>query len=341
MDGGLVLLPSRGQLYIANDFHTRHADFARWLKDTDLVARLKGGEDVYGLVLGDVVDAKPNDPEEEKGGDLRMIERIRDIQRGPGGDRLIYVLGNHEYEVIRLYDAARKQLGMNRANQRRIVEALYRSELGAYFQQWNFIKRINDDVFNYLRKRPVLVLCRNGLVAVHAGPTRDPATPADVAQMKDEIVQKLVWNRPGTDYEPEHVADFLRVMDRSSLLIVGHTPLSSLPESWVRNGLCLVGDHAAVMAASYGALPGQKQYICIDLSKRYADVAALEPAKEIRPLEEKRAGAPLQPGPAPAERSVRRWWLDRSVWSDLAIDSSLAAEINARTVFRLYAGGCG
>ena len=32
----------------------------------------------------------------EDGGDSRILEKVRQIQRGPGGGRLIYILGNHE-----------------------------------------------------------------------------------------------------------------------------------------------------------------------------------------------------------------------------------------------------
>src|SRR5690242_17430080 len=51
-NGGLITLPDSGELYVASDFHTRHTDFVQWLTRTDLVAKLKDRDDVYGLILG-------------------------------------------------------------------------------------------------------------------------------------------------------------------------------------------------------------------------------------------------------------------------------------------------
>src|SRR5690349_14555804 len=85
--GGLIHLPAKATLIIATDFHTRHTDFDNWLKASDLEARLAKGDDVYGLVLGDIVDAKLVDPDAEPTGDSKMPERVRKIQAGPNGNR--------------------------------------------------------------------------------------------------------------------------------------------------------------------------------------------------------------------------------------------------------------
>ena len=60
-DGGLLFLPDHGTLFVASDFHTRYADFQMWLERTRIVERLRNGDDVYGLIVGDVVDRKPGD----------------------------------------------------------------------------------------------------------------------------------------------------------------------------------------------------------------------------------------------------------------------------------------
>lgn len=284
IDGGLVTLPAKGTLYIANDFHTRHADFARWLKQTDLAAKLKSDGDVYGLILGDVIDKKPLDAEAEDDGDLRMLDEIRKMQSAPGGDRLIYVLGNHEYEVIRLYEALKTQLGMTDRNRKRIIQLLYNSEHGADYQQWNFIERIHDEHLAWFKRLPLAVLCHNGLVAVHAGPAKAATGTGQIVKRDEEVTKELVWSRPITNYEPKDVDGFLKIADQSRLMVVGHTPVGLLPPELVHNGLCFIGEHAAVMAASYGALPGQKQHLVVDLAKRYGDVNDLVLNKEIRPM---------------------------------------------------------
>jgi hypothetical protein len=321
-DGGLVILPDKGQLFVANDFHTHHADFQRWLKRSDLIARLKDNPDVYGLVLGDVADQKPADPEVEADGDSRIVDKIREIQHGPGGDRLIYVLGNHEYEVARIYDAMKKQLGLNAANRKRIIAALYKSPDGAFFQQHNFIERINDEQFEYIKDLPIGVLGQNGVVYLHAGPARKATSKQPLRKKEPETVVEVVWGRPITNYDADDVDRFLKMMDDSHLLIVGHTPLPSLPDNWIHHGLCFIGQHAAVMAASYGAMPGQKQYLVIDLAKRYGGVDDLAPEKEIRAMEEKQARV-VGSLPALASAGAAGWPVQRPLQLASALERGI------------------
>ena len=67
-DGELVILPEQGTVYIATDFHAHWSDFNQWLKQTKLIERIASGEDVYGLILGDVADHKPGDKVFESSG---------------------------------------------------------------------------------------------------------------------------------------------------------------------------------------------------------------------------------------------------------------------------------
>lgn len=302
VDGGLITLPAKGTLYIANDFHTRHADFDRWLKRTDLAARLRNEEHAYGLILGDIVDAKALDPESERAGDLKMIERVREIQAAPGGDRLFYVVGNHEATCLEIYDALKKQLDFNPRNRGRIMQALYASESGSYFMQWNFLERMEDEHAAYLRKLPLAVICGNGLLAIHAGPSRKAKAPKDLADRVPEVVKDAIWSRPLREegpadgngqanaeppefaYNAEDVVAFLGRMDGSKLLVVGHTPLRYFPESWIHDGLARVGRQGVVMAASFGALPDKKNYLAIDLSRPVTSNEDLRPGREIQPL---------------------------------------------------------
>lgn len=310
VNGGLITLPAKGTLYIANDFHTRHADFDRWLKRTDLAARLRNEEHAYGLILGDIVDAKPLDPEAERVGDLKMLDRVRELQAAPGGDRLFYVVGNHEATCLEIYDALKKQLDFNPRNRGRIMQALYASESGSYFMQWNFLERMEEEHAAYLRTLPLAVICGNGLLAIHAGPSRKAKGTKDLAERVPDVVKDAIWSRPfrGGDEEPqagagggaatkpadadalefaynaEDVAAFLGRMDGSKLLVVGHTPLRYFPETWIHDGVARVGRQGVVMAASFGALPDKKNYLAIDLSRPVTSNEDLRPGREIQPL---------------------------------------------------------
>lgn len=293
-DGQLVVLPSKGTLYVANDFHTRHLDFQKWLKKTDLEARLRQDENAYGLVLGDVLDVKPGDVEAEAGGDLRILDKVREIQSKPGGERLIFILGNHEQEQMKLYDALKKQFGFP-ANRQRLVAALYNSIDGAYFRQWNFIERVTEEYIQYLKTLPAAVIGKNGLVGVHAGPVKKAMGPRDLAGIKEEMTVDLLWSRPAKEYDRQdktlHLYDtadvtgFLKAMDGAGLMIVGHTPLPALPEGMVKEGLGVLGEQCIVMGASFGSMPGKKQHLVFDLAKKYSRFGDLGLGKEIQPVE--------------------------------------------------------
>ncbi len=294
-DGGLVILPSRGELYIASDFHTRHADFDKWLKRTRLVEKLKDQEDVYGLILGDVVDAKPGDTAAEKDGDTRIMARIREIQStlGEAGKRLIYILGNHEREVLRVYEALKTQHGLNAQNRRRLLDRLYASDV--FFTQFNFLERINDDQFEYLKQIPLAIIGKSGLVGIHSGPCPHCTSPAQIIRREEEIVSESVWGRPAEmqekGYTAEDLVRFLKVMEGASLLVVGHTPLPLLPPTFIRDGIGVFAKRQVILATSYGAIQGQKSYLRLHLDQRYDGAADLKLEKEILRLDLDAAGA--------------------------------------------------
>ncbi|MBW2996956.1 metallophosphoesterase [Candidatus Woesearchaeota archaeon] len=288
-DGGLVVLPSRGKLYVASDFHSRSKDFEKWLQRTELVERMQY-DDVYGLILGDVVDKKEHDSEAERYGDSKIVDRIMEIQDklGEQRNRLIYIQGNHEHEVLKLYDMLRSR-GMGPANQKKIVQRMYNGKSGFYFKQFNFIERMTEEQFRYMRDLPFAVMTKNGIVGVHAGPARFMEGPEDVAQKKKSVVQDIVWRRPenvtGGSYTSSEVREFLEKMDDSGLLVTGHTPLGMLPRYYVENGVGVYGGNQIILATSYGSYPGNKSYLALELGKRYNNTGDVRAGEEIARLE--------------------------------------------------------
>jgi hypothetical protein len=294
IDGGLVTLPRKGRLFLTNDLHTRIEDFDRWLKRTRLVEQLRNTEDTYGLILGDVCDEKVGDPEAKKDGDLRIIDKIREMQAGPGGNRLIYILGNHEYEALKIYETLKKQRGLNGTNHAKIMRDLQNEGISASFFGFDFIERMGEEHYEYFKKMPVAVLCANGVMGIHAGPARKLNGAQDITKKAEPVTEDMVWCRPtrpydhatsiGQVYDSDDVVNFLKLINNSHLMLVGHTPLTSLPADWIRNDLGYVGGNCVVMGASYGSMPGKKQYLSIDLAKDYTGVADLAMGKEILPL---------------------------------------------------------
>ena len=287
-DGELVILPDHGTVYIAADFHAHWRDFNQWLDRTKLISQIESGADVYGLILGDVVDHKPGDPIFEPYGDTRIVDRLMQIRKqlGANGDRLIFLKGNHEFEAANTY-AMLKKHGLNAANREQLIDALYRSPQGAYFQQFNFIERMTDEHYNYLLSLPTAVVGKNGFVGVHAGISNAVKSLASLTRPSPKVLEDLLWGRPIVAQAGGHTpAETDAFLDRigGNLLIVGHTPLGYLPKKIVKDGVARLGERQLIFTTGYGASPGEPSYLVIDLSKRYRLVAELRYGVEIQPL---------------------------------------------------------
>ncbi len=290
-DGGLVFLPGHGKLFVASDFHTRYTDFERWLERTRIVDRLRNGDDVYGLIVGDVVDRKPGDSYAEDEGDTRIIERIREIQNNVDeqGERFLYIQGNHENRCVSIYEKLITDEAMTPSNQQQIVKNLFSGERGSYYQQFNFVNRMNDDRYHYLKELPVAVITENGIVGIHAGPSRSLSYPKDIIMMNEAVVDEILWSRPvevrKDGYDSSDLAVFLQRMDGSSLVVSGHTPLSYLPEELIRDNVGEYGGQQIILATSYGSDPVEKSFLVLDLKTAYESTSELRAGEEIRLLE--------------------------------------------------------
>ena len=285
-DGALVVLPDKGTLYVATDFQAQWSNFSLWLAQTKLVERIEAGEDVYGMILGDAVDHKPGDPIFEPYGDLKIVDRIMQLQGQLGEERLIYIRGNHEFASADAY-AMLKKAGMTPDNRRDMIAQLYQTAHGPYFKQFNFIERMTDEHYNYLISLPTIAVGKNGFVGVHAGTSRSAKNLADLVRPSKKVLDELLWGRPtvalSSGYTPSHTAEFLKRIG-GRVLAVGHTPVSVFPEDEIRDGVARLGVHQIIFSTGYGASPGVRSYLAIDLSKRYNAVTELRFGTEIQPL---------------------------------------------------------
>jgi hypothetical protein len=285
-DGELVVLPDQGTVYVATDFHAQWSNFNRWLAQTNLVERIDAGENVYGLILGDAVDHKPGDPIFEPYGDVKIVDRIMQLQQQLGEERFIYLRGNHELASADTY-AMLKKSGMNADNRRDMIARLYQTIEGAYFKQFNFLERMTDEHYDYLINLPTVAIGKNGFVGVHAGTSRSAKNLADLVRPSKRVLDELLWGRPSivlrSGYTPSQTAEFLKRIG-GRVLAVGHTPVGAVPKDAVSDGVARLGMHQLIFSTGYGAAPGVRSYLAIDLSKRYNAVTELKYGAEIHPL---------------------------------------------------------
>ena len=288
-DGHLIILPDSGTVYIVSDLHAHWDDFNQWLQQTQLIEKIKAGENVYGLMLGDSIDYKPGEVPKPPYGDVQIINRVIEIQQqlGENGKRLIYLRGNHELAAAELYDMLRKR-GMTEHNRTEFIEALYNSPLGNTYQQFNFIERMNDTHYKFLMNLPTIVVGKKGFAAVHAGPPRSRITLNEIIKPSSELLDEILWDRPNIAYPGgytlKHTHNFLKFLN-AKFLIVGHTPISYFPKENIRDGVARLGGIQLVFSSGYGGLHKDGQtYIEIDLSKTYTSVDELKMGVNIHQL---------------------------------------------------------
>ena len=233
-DGHIVVLPDHGTVYIVSDLHAHWDDFNQWLQLTKLVERIQADEDVYGLILGDAVDYKPDEPRHPPYGDTRIVDRVMELQRqlGDKGKRIIYLRGNHEFAAADAYAMLKRQ-GMTAQNRKHFIRALYESPLGAYYEQFNFIERMTDAHYDFLMNLPTVVVGKNGFVGIHAGPGRFVTSLADLVNPNPKTLEELLWHRPEIAYSGgytlTHIKNFLEAI-QGNILIVGHTPIHNFQD---------------------------------------------------------------------------------------------------------------
>ena len=152
---------------------------------------------------------------------------------------------------------------MTPATQARMVRALYNSADGPFYQQFNFLERMNDEHLAYFRTLPVAVIGKSGVAFTHAGPSASAVSLAEIIAKKPQILQEMLWTRPAEIQTGGHTADqlggFLKLMQGASLLICGHTPLGALPQEWIREGLGIYAKQQVILATSYGSIGEDKQ----------------------------------------------------------------------------------
>ena len=287
-DGHIIVLPDHGNVYIVSDLHAHWNDFNQWLKQTRLIERIEAGEDVYGIMLGDSIDYKPEEQPKKPYGDVQIINRVIQVQKqlGDKGKRLIYIRGNHEFAAADTY-AMMKKHGMTDQNRQAFIEKLYNSINGSYYRQFNFIERMTDEHYEFLINLPTVVIGKKGFVAVHAGPARSIISLTDLIDPAPKTLNELLWDRADIvmagGYTLKHTANFLKSLN-ANFLVVGHTPITYFPHQNIKDGVARLGGKQLIFSTGYGGIRGGQTYIEVDLGKTYTAVEELKPGVNIHLL---------------------------------------------------------
>ena len=307
MENKIIDLPEMGKVIIISDLHGHLQDFEFIIQKSRLIERLSSNENVYLIVMGDVCDIErhhffanyiPPD------GDIRILEKLIDLQNKFGKRRIIYIEGNHDFHILRIFEEF-KNSGFSSieeyvTNYRELYgEMLVANNIAPY----DMIYRAKNEYLEFIGSGPLMVCSKNGIVVVHAGPIRFPEKIPDMkktinslkreehffAEPSESYYLQLLCNRYClSQYTIEDIKNFLNLID-GKIMISGHTPLIHFEEDYQKflsgcklyEGMMIIGNMQVVLATSFGAYRNQKIYLELDLSKKYESPFEWKLEKEI------------------------------------------------------------
>jgi len=210
--GRLVSLPNRGRALVVSDLHGHVGDWRAFCDASGILERLRGGDDVWLLITGDVPDVTRHrsvDPSVPIDGDVTILDEIMRLKRelGARGERVVYLEGNHDFHLARLareimrYHAGQQGKRMPAEDVLPDFSDAEREQYFDYYREtygdavfvnnigpYDMILRVRPDHVRFIDSCPVLAAAEHaGVVVTHAGPPRMGRRRA--AALKKEIDQ--------------------------------------------------------------------------------------------------------------------------------------------------------
>lgn len=259
----IVRLPSEGLMYVINDLHGNFRDFRRVVYSHNIYDKLFN-EDCYLVVNGDIVDYKGDCQVNGDAKILLALMNLRDkLEESDREDRLILLLGNHEKEAISVYE----KFGKEGMVDDKVIGKLYDDNMcGHIYKQYNFMERINDEFYGFLKTFKLAVQCENGVYVAHAN------LPFEYSY---DGLEDLLWEREGVG----NCTD-------SKMVVVGHTEFEGIEKYgcvYDEKRKIAFDDKKVVMAPSYGKIGEIGVYLALRLDKEYS-VSDLKMGRELIPL---------------------------------------------------------
>ncbi|MCA8924595.1 MAG: metallophosphoesterase [Planctomycetes bacterium] len=224
--GRIVSLPRKGKALIVSDLHGHVGDWRAFCSASGVLERLRGGDDVWLVVTGDVPDVARHrtvDPSVPPDGDVTILEELMRLKRelGARGERVVYLEGNHDFHLARLareivrYHAGQRggrmpsdaDLPTFTEEEREQYFAYYRETYGdAVFVNnigpYDMILRVQPEHVQFIDSTPVLAVAEHaGVVVTHAGPPRmKRRRPAALKKEIDQADRAQLRRAPPEDY---------------------------------------------------------------------------------------------------------------------------------------------
>ncbi len=271
----VLILPNRGKLVVGTDLHGHKPDYLRLMKK--FCNRLETGEDIYLLLLGDLVHG-PKKPEQThdrykfvSDDSEFIVDHLRGMQDVFPG-RIFSLLGNHEHAHI-----GGPVLSKFCPDEALALEEKIGAEKTAKYK-------------SFFSSLPLIALSHCGIAFTHGAPTPSIKSIEQVVNaeyngegmhsipaMYKVPVLDLLWRRGATNEEARMFLEAINSPGKKhNLVVYGH--------DIVREGFAKEGPHQLVLSTSFGLKDKNKTYIEIDLSSRYESTSDLVVGRELLPL---------------------------------------------------------
>jgi len=252
--GRLLEYPDEGYLYVSTDWHGDYEGFLRWISAVEQHIEQKKPKKAFGLVLGDVIDPKPDESTAERD-DVELLKKIDEANKN-GRFGVECLLGNHECKATGLYVTKEKYP--------ELVSALY----DPFIDVFSFAEHMTDAYHKRFYNLAYAAKTENGIVLTHGGL---PKGLGSLDRLTDPLEEDISEILEGSDHDLSNEIvrkKLARIGCRYS--ISGHKSLHHFPD--IREGIGYVGDSRLVFTSSEGFLAGRKTALCIDLARDYRDL---------------------------------------------------------------------
>ncbi|NYZ79203.1 metallophosphoesterase, partial [Candidatus Micrarchaeota archaeon] len=173
-EGYVVHLPKEGQVIIIGDIHSKFDCLDHIMEETNFVERVKNGEKLYLVFMGDLVD-RPRVVGD--GGGLKVFEAALSLLNS-FPNNVIIEKGNHDgaaegsLHPQEFYQEVRIKFGEKQAE--------------FVLKKWR----------EFYDKAPIAVKMENGGIAIHGGASSTVKSLADLVKPSEETKFEIAWNDP-------------------------------------------------------------------------------------------------------------------------------------------------
>jgi len=173
VEGSLVHLPREGNAILVGDIHSRFNCLEHILKETNFVDRVRNGEKLYIVFMGDFVDRPAKEGEV-----MKVLETVLAL-KSKFPNNVVILAGNHDV-----------------AKEGSIAPQEFPNEVKIKYGKDGEV--IMEKYRKLFESMPIAVKMENGVFVTHGGAASSVRSLADVTHPSKETKVQMLWNDPNS-----------------------------------------------------------------------------------------------------------------------------------------------